>query len=142
MLGSAAVMVMDHTVCPVWALANLSAFYRHESCGQCTPCREGSAWMQKIVMRIENGGGRMEDLDTLYSIAGEGTPNTGMISGRSICALGDAAAWPVGSAIKVFRKEFEEHIRLKKCPYDNKRYWMSKGSYVNELFENQPTWGH
>ncbi|MGF1573928.1 MAG: NADH-ubiquinone oxidoreductase-F iron-sulfur binding region domain-containing protein, partial [Sumerlaeia bacterium] len=132
MLGSSAVMVMDHTVCPVWALSNLSHFYYHESCGQCTPCREGSAWMFKIVKRIEAGEGTMADMQALYSIAGEGKPGSGMISGKSICALGDAAAWPVGSAIQQFRAEFEEHIRLKKCPYNNKRYWMANGNFVND----------
>jgi len=141
MLGSAAIMVFDHTVCPVWAAVNTSAFYRHESCGQCTPCREGSAWMHKILMRIENGGATMKDLETLINIAGDGRPNTGMISGKSICALGDAAAWPIGSALKVFRHEFEEHIRLGHCPYKNKRYWMADGKFVNESFEHKPTWG-
>ncbi len=141
-LGSAAVMVMDHTVCPVWAIENLAAFYRHESCGQCTPCREGSSWMHKILMRIEHGQGTMEDLDTLASIAGEGKPNTGMISGRSICALGDAAAWPVGSALRCFRSEFEEHIKLGHCPYKNKRFWMADGKFVNESFEHRPSWHH
>jgi NADH-quinone oxidoreductase subunit F len=132
MLGSAGCMVMDHTVCPVWALANLSAFYKHESCGQCTPCREGASWLFKIVQRIEDGGGRPEDMDILAQVAGDGTPGTGQISGRSICALGDAAAWPVGSAIRQFRSEFEDHIRLKACPYKNKRFWMNNGAFVNE----------
>ncbi|MBI5154632.1 NADH-quinone oxidoreductase subunit NuoF [Candidatus Poribacteria bacterium] len=138
MLGSSAVMVCDHTVCPVWAVANLAHFYHHESCGQCTPCREGSSWMHKILRRIEKGGGEMSDLDTLYAMAGEGAPGSGMISGKSICALGDAAAWPVGSALKQFRKEFEEHIRLGACPYKNKRFWMSNGRFVNEKFEDMP----
>ena len=138
MLGSSAVMVFDHTVCPVWALSNLSHFYRHESCGQCTPCREGSAWMHKIVKRIEQGGGTMEDLETLKSIAGNGTPGTGMISGKSICALGDAAAWPVGSAINQFWDEFVEHVEKKSCKYQNKRYWMANGKFVNETFERMP----
>ncbi|CAN5389771.1 NADH-quinone oxidoreductase subunit NuoF [soil metagenome] len=141
MLGSAAIMVFDHTVCPVWAAVNTAAFYRHESCGQCTPCREGSAWMHKIVLRIENGGGTEEDLQTLASIAGNGVPNTGMISGKSICALGDAAAWPIGSALSVFRKEFEEHIHTGHCTYQNKRYWMADGKFVNESFAHHPTWG-
>lgn len=136
MLGSSAVMIMDHTVCPVWALSNLSHFYHHESCGQCTPCREGTAWMFKIVKRIEAGHGTPADMDALYSIAGEGKPGSGMISGKSICALGDAAAWPVGSSIKQFRSEFEEHIRLQKCPYHNKRYWMANGQFVNNSFHS------
>ncbi len=140
-LGSAGMMVMDHTVCPVWALANLSAFYRHESCGQCTPCREGSAWLHKIILRIERGEGQEGDLETLRSIAGTG-PNTGMICGRSICALGDAAAWPVSSALNLFWDEFEEHIKTKSCKYKNKRYWMQDGQFVNETYEHKPTWGH
>lgn len=140
-IGSAGVMVMDHTVCPVWTLANLSAFYRHESCGQCTPCREGSAWMQKIIMRIERGEGKEGDLETLRSIAGTG-PGTGMICGRSICALGDAAAWPVSSALNQFWDEFEEHVTTKSCKYKNKRYWMADGKYVNETYEHKPHWGH
>lgn len=135
MLGSSAVMVCDHTVCPVWALANLSHFYYHESCGQCTPCREGSAWMYKIVKRIEAGGGTMEDLETLRSIAGEGKPGSGMISGKSICALGDAAAWPVGSALTQFWDEFVEHVEKKGCPYESRRYWMADGKFVNETHE-------
>ncbi len=140
MLGSSAVMVCDHTVCPVWALGNLSHFYKHESCGQCTPCREGSSWLYKIVRRIEAGGGQPGDLDTLYSLAGEGTPGSGMISGKSICALGDAAAWPVGSAIKQFREEFEEHIETGKCPYRERKtsYWMANGGFVNESFDGMP----
>jgi NADH-quinone oxidoreductase subunit F len=141
MLGSAAIMVFDHTVCPVWAAVNTSAFYRHESCGQCTPCREGTAWMHKILMRIENGGATMKDLETLINVAGDGRPNTGMISGKSICALGDAAAWPIGSALKTFPQEFEEHIKLGYCPYKNKRYWMANGKFVNETFAHKPTWG-
>ncbi len=138
MLGSSAVMVCDHTVCPVWAVANLAHFYHHESCGQCTPCREGSSWMHKILRRLEKGQGTSQDLDSLYAIAGEGKPGSGMISGKSICALGDAAAWPVGSALLQFREEFEEHIRLGKCPYENKRHWMSNGRFVNERFEKMP----
>jgi len=138
MLGSSAVMVCDHTVCPVWAVANLSHFYRHESCGQCTPCREGSAWMHKILQRIEKGQGTMQDLETLKSIAGEGKPGSGMISGKSICALGDAAAWPVGSALAQFWDEFVEHVEKGYCPYKNKRHWMSNGKFVNETFEEMP----
>ncbi|MCB2155890.1 NADH-quinone oxidoreductase subunit NuoF [bacterium] len=135
MLGSSAVMVCDQTVCPVWALSNLSHFYHHESCGQCTPCREGSGWMHKIVRRIEQGGGQPGDLETLRSIAGEGKPGSGMISGKSICALGDAAAWPVGSALTQFWDEFVEHIEKKACPYGNKRFWMADGKFVNESFK-------
>jgi NADH-quinone oxidoreductase subunit F len=138
MLGSSAVMVMDHTVCPVWAVANLSHFYHHESCGQCTPCREGSSWMHKILRRLEKGGGTMEDLQTLRDIAGEGKPGSGMISGKSICALGDAAAWPVGSALSQYWDEFVEHVETGGCKYENKRHWMANGKFVNERFESMP----
>ncbi len=139
-LGSAGMMVMDHTVCPVWALSNLSAFYRDESCGQCTPCREGSAWLNKIITRIENGKGNEGDLEMLRSIAGTG-PGTGMICGRSICALGDAAAWPVSSALNQFWDEFEEHIKTGSCKYKNKRFWMMNGQFVNETYEHKPVFG-
>ena len=108
MLGSGAVIVMDETTCMVKALERLSFFYYEESCGQCTPCREGTNWMYKIVSRIENGQGRIEDLDLLSSI-------TTNIMGRTICALGDAASMPVQSFIKHFRDEFEHHIEHKKC---------------------------
>lgn len=126
MLGSAAVIVCDERVCPVWAIKNLSHFYRHESCGQCTPCREGAAWMYKIVSRIEAGKGRMEDLTVLERIAGKGI-GSGLIQGRSICALGDAAAMPVASALSRFRNEFEEHIRQGRCPYGEKSFWQTNG---------------
>lgn len=140
-LGSAGMMVMDHTVCPVWAIANLSHFYQHESCGQCTPCREGSAWMYKILRRIENGQGTEGDLEMLRSIAGTG-PGTGMICGKSICALGDAAAWPVSSALNTFWKDFEEHIALKGCPHTNKRFWMADGKFVNEFYSPNAALAH
>ncbi len=126
MLGSAAVIVCDETVCPVWALKNLAHFYRHESCGQCTPCREGTAWMLKVIQRIESGQGRPEDLVLLERLAGTGI-GSGMIQGRSICALGDAAAMPVASAVKVFRQEFAQHIELGRCPYGEKTFWNTNG---------------
>ncbi|MFY9327297.1 MAG: NADH-quinone oxidoreductase subunit NuoF [Georgfuchsia sp.] len=108
MLGSGAVIVMDETVCAVKALERLSYFYFEESCGQCTPCREGTGWMYRIVHRIENGEGRSGDLDLLSSI----TPN---IMGRTICALGDAAAFPVNGFLKHYLSEFEYHIENKRC---------------------------
>jgi NADH-quinone oxidoreductase subunit F len=108
MLGSGAVIVMDETVCMVRALERLSFFYHEESCGQCTPCREGTNWLYQIVSRIEHGEGRQEDLDMLDSICAN-------ICGRTICALGDAAAFPVMSFLKHFRSEFEHHIRAKTC---------------------------
>lgn len=108
MLGSGAVIVMDESTCMVKALDRLSFFYYEESCGQCTPCREGTNWLYKIVHRIENGAGRPEDLDLLGSV-------TSNIMGRTICALGDAASMPVQSFIKHFRSEFAYHIENKKC---------------------------
>ena len=108
MLGSGAVIVMDETVCMVDVLDRLSFFYHEESCGQCTPCREGTNWLYQIVHRIENGQGKMEDLDLLLSICSN-------ICGRTICALGDAAAFPVMSFLKHFRSEFEYHIQHKTC---------------------------
>ena len=108
MLGSGAVIVMDETTCVVRALDRLSYFYHEESCGQCTPCREGIHWLYQIVHRIENGEGRADDLDLLTSL-------TGNIMGRTICALGDAAAMPVQGFLKHFRDEFAYHIEHKKC---------------------------
>jgi len=107
-LGSGAVIVMDDTVCMVKALERLSYFYHEESCGQCTPCREGTGWLYRIVHRIEHGQGRTEDLDLLLDLCEN-------ISGRTICALGDAAAWPVQGMLKHYRKEFEYHIEHKRC---------------------------
>ena len=108
MLGSGAVIVMDETTCMVSALARMAHFYYEESCGQCTPCREGTGWMAKMIHRIEHGKGRMGDLDLLDSVADR-------IQGRTICALGDAAAMPVASFIKHFREEFEYHIKHGNC---------------------------
>jgi NADH-quinone oxidoreductase subunit F len=108
MLGSGAVIVMDDTRCMVKSLLRLSYFYFEESCGQCTPCREGTGWMYRMVHRIEHGQGRADDLDKLNSIADN-------IQGRTICALGDAAAMPVRAFIKNFREEFEYHIEHKHC---------------------------
>ncbi len=116
MLGSGAVIVMDETVCMVKALERLSYFYHEESCGQCTPCREGTGWLYRMVHRIEHGQGRPDDLDTLDNVASN-------IAGRTICALGDAAAFPVKSFIKHFRPEFEYHVEHKHClvPVDVQR---------------------
>jgi NADH-quinone oxidoreductase subunit F len=108
MLGSGAVICMDDTTCMVRALLRLSYFYYEESCGQCTPCREGTGWLYRMVERIEHGKGTREDLDKLNSVADN-------IAGRTICALGDAAALPVKSFIKHFRDEFEHHIEHKRC---------------------------
>lgn len=108
MLGSGAVIVMDESTCMVKALERLSYFYFEESCGQCTPCREGTGWLYRVVHRIEHGKGRPEDLDLLNSV-------TANIMGRTICALGDAASMPVQSFVKHFGSEFEYHIEHKQC---------------------------
>jgi len=107
-LGAGSVIIMDDTVCMVKALERLSYFYFEESCGQCTPCREGTGWLYRVVHRIEHGQGRMEDLALLEDVAHN-------ISGRTICALGDAAAAPVQAMIKHYRHEFEYHIEHGKC---------------------------
>ena len=111
MLGSGAVIVMDDTRCMVRCLERLSYFYYEESCGQCTPCREGTGWLYRVVHRIETGKGQPEDLDLLNSVADN-------IQGRTICALGDAAAMPVRAFIKHFRDEFQYHIDHKHCLID------------------------
>jgi len=108
MLGSGAVIVMDDTRCMVKSLLRLSYFYFEESCGQCTPCREGTGWLYRMVHRIEHGKGRPEDLELLDSVAGN-------IMGRTICALGDAAAMPVRGFLKHYRDEFAYHIENKRC---------------------------
>ncbi|MCM5678365.1 NADH-quinone oxidoreductase subunit NuoF [Schlegelella sp. S2-27] len=108
MLGSGAVIVMDDTRCMVKSLLRLSYFYMHESCGQCTPCREGTGWLWRMVERVEHGRGRPEDMDLLNSVADN-------IQGRTICALGDAAAMPVRAMLKHFRHEFEHHVEHKTC---------------------------
>ena len=108
MLGSGAVIVLDDSRCMVKSLQRLSYFYMHESCGQCTPCREGTGWLSRVVDRIENGQGRPADMDLLDSVASD-------IMGRTICALGDAAAMPVRAMIKHFRPEFEYHVEHKTC---------------------------
>ena len=108
MLGSGAVIVLDDSRCMVKSLQRLSYFYMHESCGQCTPCREGTGWLSRMVDRIETGHGRPSDMDLLNSVADN-------IQGRTICALGDAAAMPVRAMIKHYRHEFEYHVEHKTC---------------------------
>jgi NADH-quinone oxidoreductase subunit F len=108
MLGSAAIVVLDDTTCMVWLAENLLHFYRHESCGKCTPCREGTDWLHKILQRIEHGQGQMRDLDLLASISNN-------IAGKTLCAFGDAAVTPVQTTLKHFRHEYEAHIREGRC---------------------------
>ncbi|MFD2784865.1 NADH-quinone oxidoreductase subunit NuoF [Hymenobacter rubripertinctus] len=103
MLGSGGFIAMDETTCIVRNTWNFSRFYHHESCGQCSPCREGTGWMEKVLHRLEHGHGRMEDIDLLVSVAKQ-------IEGNTICPLGEAAAWPVAAAVRHFRDEFEWHV--------------------------------
>ncbi len=109
MLGSAGVIVMDEDTCMVDALLNITRFYRHESCGQCTPCREGTNWGERILRKIEHGKGEMKDIALLEELARH-------INFRTICPLGDAAAMPIESFLRKFRPEFEAHVQLGKCP--------------------------
>lgn len=104
MLGSGGFIVFDEKACIVRNLWNFTRFYHHESCGQCSPCREGTGWMEKVLHRIEYGHGKMHDIDLLVDVAKK-------IEGKTICPLGEAAAWPVASAIRHFRAEFESHVK-------------------------------
>jgi NADH-quinone oxidoreductase subunit F len=108
-LGSAGVIVMDASTCIVGALLNVARFYAHESCGQCTPCREGTGWFVKILERLESGRGRPEDPGLLADIASK-------VEGNTICPFGEAIAWPVQSYVAAFREEFDEHVARRGCP--------------------------
>ena len=121
LLGSAGLIVLDDTVCMVWLAMNLLHFYRHESCGKCTPCREGCDWLYKLLQRIERGEGREKDLDLLFGVSNN-------IVGKTLCAFGDAAATPVLSTMKLFRPEYEAHVREGRCtlPAD----WRRKGEML------------
>ncbi len=110
MLGTASAIVMDTSTCMVDALWNVLRFYAHESCGQCTPCREGTGWLAKIVGRIEKGDGTKNDLSLITEIANN-------MVGRTICVLADAAAMPARSYVQKFYSEFEEHVQMKGCPF-------------------------
>jgi len=110
MLGSASLIVLDEDTCIVRAAALMEQFFRHESCGKCTPCREGTSWLFKVLTRIEAGRGVPGDLDLLLSLSGE-------ISGKVLCALGDFATSPVTATVKQFREEYERHINDGRCPY-------------------------
>ena len=110
LLGTGGVMVMDETTCMVRAACVITYFFRDESCGQCTQCREGTGWMEKIVNRIERGAGVPEDLDLLLDVAGK-------MEGQAICAFADAAAWPVQGLLRHFREDFVRHVEEHKCPF-------------------------
>ncbi|MEI7628588.1 MAG: NADH-quinone oxidoreductase subunit NuoF [Bacteroidota bacterium] len=103
MMGSGGFIVLDEDQCVVRNTYSLARFYRHESCGQCSPCREGTGWMEKVLLRLENGEGKISDIDLLWDIQSK-------IEGNTICPLGDAASWPVAAAIRHFRDEFEWHV--------------------------------
>ncbi len=122
MAGSGGIIVLDEDTCMVQACLRLIRFYAHESCGQCTPCREGCNWMEMILARIERGEGRMEDLDLLAGM----TPR---IAGRTLCPLGDAACGPMDSMLKKFRAEFEHHITHKECMVKGKTLLSSVGGH-------------
>src|ERR1700710_2869540 len=115
LLGTAALMVMDETVCMVKTCLRLTQFYAHESCGKCTPCREGTYWMVQILQRLEAGVGSEEDIETLLDTCDN-------IFGRSFCALGDGATSPIVSGIKYFRDEFVDHYTLGRCPFTKPDY--------------------
>jgi NADH-quinone oxidoreductase subunit F len=117
MLGSAGIMVMDSSTCMVKALLRIAHFYSHESCGQCTPCRQGTGWLERILERVENGEGRQGDIDLLISVADN-------IEGNTICALGEAAAWPVQSFVKKFRDEFQAHVDTGRCVVDSRMVFV------------------
>jgi NADH-quinone oxidoreductase subunit F len=115
MLGSGGFVVFDETACIVRNTWTYARFYHHESCGQCSPCREGTGWMEKVLHRIEHGHGKMSDIDLLVDVAKK-------IEGNTICPLGDAAAWPVAAAVRHFRHEFEYHIRYPEKIKDPKHF--------------------
>ncbi|HTL00869.1 MAG TPA: NADH-ubiquinone oxidoreductase-F iron-sulfur binding region domain-containing protein, partial [Vicinamibacterales bacterium] len=104
----AGIIVLDDTTCMVWLAENLLRFYRHESCGKCTPCREGTQWLVSILAKIERGDGEMKDLALLENVAG-------LIAGKTLCAFGDAAATPALTTLKHFRGEYEAHVREGRC---------------------------
>jgi NADH-quinone oxidoreductase subunit F len=125
MLGTKALQIFDDTTCVVRAVLRWTEFYAHESCGKCTPCREGTYWLVQLLQRIEAGRGTESDLDKLLDISDT-------INGKSFCALGDGAASPIISSLKYFREEFIDHLRLDGCPFDPARStaWAEAGEGV------------
>jgi NADH-quinone oxidoreductase subunit F len=123
MMGSGGFIVLDEDQCVVRNTLTLARFYRHESCGQCSPCREGTGWMEKILKNIEYGKGKSSDIDLLWDIQRK-------IEGNTICPLGDAAAWPVAAAIRHFRDEFEWHV---KNPEESQKRNFGLAHYADPL---------
>ncbi len=111
MLGSGAVIVIDDATCMVGTALRLTKFYRHESCGKCTPCREGLGWLVSILEKIESGKGELADMSLLSDVSSE-------ITGKTLCPLGDAGVIPVQSSMKKFSEEYELHIKTGECPFE------------------------
>lgn len=125
MLGSGSIVFMDETTCMVRNALVTLEFFEHESCGKCTPCREGTWWAVKVLERIEHGEGRKEDMDLLVDIANG-------IDGRSFCPLGDAASWALRSNVQLFRSEFERHVTEGRCPFEGELTTVS-GSRAKQI---------
>jgi NADH-quinone oxidoreductase subunit F len=115
LLGTCGAIVIAEPTCILQALLRLCDFYAHESCGQCTPCRDGTGWVAKMVRMIEDGNGTMEHIDMLLDVCGQ-------MEGNTICALSDAAAWPVQAVLKKYLPEVKKHIEIGGCPYDDPEY--------------------
>jgi NADH-quinone oxidoreductase subunit F len=130
MLGSGGFIVYDEDACIVRNTWNFTRFYHHESCGQCSPCREGTGWMEKVLHNLENGHGTSGDIDLLWDIQRK-------IDGNTICPLGDAAAWPVASAIRHFREEFEWHVAEPEL--SQKRNYGLLNSTKEKLYHTEAT---
>ncbi|MBS1613698.1 MAG: NADH-quinone oxidoreductase subunit NuoF [Bacteroidetes bacterium] len=130
MIGSGGFIVYDDRACIVRNTWNFSRFYHHESCGQCSPCREGTGWLEKVTWRLEHGYGSMEDIDLLWDIQRK-------IEGNTICPLGDAAAWPVAAAIRHFRHEFEYHVRFPEKIKDRKHFEHEPWEKVKHLLQKE-----
>ncbi|AXI79018.1 NADH-quinone oxidoreductase subunit NuoF [Peterkaempfera bronchialis] len=133
MLGTKALQVFDETTCVVRAVTRWTEFYAHESCGKCTPCREGTYWLVQLMRRIEAGEGTQSDLDKLLDIADN-------IFGKSFCALGDGAASPITSSLQYFRDEYEQHIAQRGCPFDPaaSTVWAGRQPGINGTAAHQP----
>jgi len=114
MLGTRALQIFDDTTCVVRAITRWQEFYAHESCGKCTPCREGTFWLSRVVRRIEAGGGRPDDIELITSVCNN-------IDGKSLCALGEAAAWPIRSSVQQFADDFQAHVDAHACPYRDEK---------------------